>query len=114
MHACPIREEGRTFLDLNDEKLTTVINPEGDGAGLASIQGNNNNELPEEDLDSMEAREFGEKLCEKTATDWAAAQLKDETSKIAIEYILAGVSVGDTTEEVIPDTVDKQVKRLVS
>ena len=62
----------------------------------------------------MEAREFGEKLCEKTATDWAAAQLKDETSKIAIEYILAGVSVGDTTEEVIPDTVDKQVKRLVS
>ena len=62
----------------------------------------------------MEAREFGEKLCEKTATDWAAAQLKDETSKIAVEYILAGVSVGDITEEVIPETVDKEVKRLVS
>ena len=63
----------------------------------------------------MDAREFGEKLCEKTATDWAAAQLKDETSKIAADYILAGVSVGDITEEVIPETVDKEeLKRLVS
>ena len=63
----------------------------------------------------MEAREFGEKLCEKTATDWAAAQLKDETSKIAVEYILAGVSIGNITEEMIPETVDKkEVKRLVS
>ena len=35
----------------------------------------------------MEAREFGEKLCEKTATHWAAAQLNDETSKIAVKYI---------------------------
>ena len=63
----------------------------------------------------MEARKFGEKLCEKTANDWAAAQLKDETSKIAAEYILAGVSVGNITEEMIPETVDKkEVKRLVS
>ena len=44
----------------------------------------------------MEAREFGQKLCEKTETDWAAAQIKDETSKTAIEYILAGA--GDITE----------------
>ena len=35
----------------------------------------------------IEAREFGENLCEKTATGWAAAQLKDETSKIAVEYM---------------------------
>ena len=63
----------------------------------------------------MEAREFGETLCEKTATDWAAAQLKDETSKIAVEYILAGIPVGNITEELIPETVDKkEVKRLVS
>ena len=53
----------------------------------------------------MEAHEFGEKLCEKTATDWAAAQLKDETSKIAVKYILAGVSVGNITEEMIPETI---------
>ena len=59
-------------------------------------------------MDSMEAREFGGRLSEKTATDWAAAQLKDDTSKIAVEYILAGVSVGDITEEVIPETVDKK------
>ena len=51
-------------------------------------------------------------MCEKTATDCAAAQLEDETSKIAVEYILAGISVGDITEEVIPETVDKkEVKR---
>ena len=94
LHACPITEKGRTFVDLNDEKLIAVINPEGDGAGIASSQGSIQNELPEEELDSVESREFGEKLCEKTAADWATAQLKDETSKIAVEYILAGVSVG--------------------
>ena len=115
LHACPITEEGRTFFDLNDEKLIAVINPEGDGAGLACSQSSNQNALPEEELDSMKAREFGEKLCEKTATHWAAAQLNDETSKIAVKYIGAGVSVGDITEEVIPETVDKkEVKRLVS
>ena len=90
------------------EVLIAVINPEGDGAGLVSSQGSNQNEHPEEELDNMEAREFGEKLCENTATDRAAAQLKDETSKISVEYILAGVSVGDITEEVIPEIVDKK------
>ena len=99
---------------MNDEKLLAVTNSEGDGAGLASNQGSNQNEPPEEKLDSMEAREFGEELCEKTTTDWAAAQLKDETSKIAVEYILAGIPVGNITEELIPETVDKkEVKRLV-
>ena len=45
---------------MNDEKLIAVINPEeGDSAGLASSQGSNQNELPEEELDSMEARKFG-------------------------------------------------------
>ena len=50
---------------MNDEKLIAVINPEGDGAGLASSQGSNQNELPEEELDSMDAREFGEKYARK-------------------------------------------------
>ena len=82
---------------MNDEQLIAVMHPEEcDGAGLASSQGNNNNEIPEEEWNSMEAREFGQKLCEKTETDWAAAQIKDETSKTAIEYILAGA--GDITE----------------
>ena len=107
---------GRKDFDVNDEKFIAVINPEeGDGAGLASSQGRSQNQLPEEDLDSMEAHAFGEKLCEKTVIDWTAAQLKDETSKIAVEYIRARSSVGDITEEVIPETVDKkEVKRLVS
>ena len=109
-------EEETTFFDLNDEKLVYVIDPEEGGAGLASTQSNNKNELSEEKLDTMESRGFGEKLFEETAinTDWAAARVKDETSSIAVEYILAGVSVGDITEEVIPETVDKEVKRLVS
>ena len=78
LHACPIIEKGRNFFDFNDEKIIGIINPEeGDGAGLASSQGSNQNELPEEELDGMEAREFGEKLCVKTGTDWATAQLKD-------------------------------------
>ena len=66
-------------------------------------------------MDSMEARQFGERLCEKSASDWSSLQLKDDTAKIAVDFILAGVSAGDITEEVIPDTVDKsEVKRLVS
>ena len=30
LHACPKTEEGRTFFDLNDEKLIAVINREND------------------------------------------------------------------------------------
>ena len=75
-------EEETTFFDLNDEKLVYVIDPEEGGAGLASTQSNNKNELSEEKLDTMESRGFGEKLFEETAinTDWAAARVKDETS----------------------------------
>ena len=66
LHACPITGEARTFFDLNDGKLIAVINPEeGDCAGLASSQGSNQNELPEEELDSMEARNFGENYARK-------------------------------------------------
>ena len=72
-------------------------------------------ELPEEELDSMIARDFGERICDKTALYWAAAQLTDEASRIEAEILVAGVSAGDTTEVVVPDTVDrKEVKRLVS
>ena len=54
-------------------------------------------------------------MCEITASERSAAQLKDAKSIIAVECILAGVSVGDITEEVVSDTVDKkEVKRLVS
>ena len=93
---------------MNDEKVIAVINPEGNGTGSAVSQGNNQHELPEEELDSMGAREFGEILCEKTATSgWQQLSFKDETSKIAVEYILARVSVGDIIEEVILETVGR-------
>ena len=57
-----------------------------------------------------EAREFGEILCERIASERFPAQLK---GGIAVEYVLAGVSVGDVSEEIIPDTaIDKnEVKR---
>ena len=54
-------------------------------------------------------------MCEKTASDWSAAQLEDETARVAAELILAKVPIGDMSAEAIPDTVDKkEVKRLVS
>ena len=119
LHACPMKEEGIDLLGLKEKSLVAVNNPEdeGSGAGLASSQdnGDNNGELPEMELDSMEAREFGERLCEKTARDWAAAQLKNETSRIAVEFIVAGVSAGDIPEEAAPNTADrKKVKPLLS
>ena len=86
-------------------------NPEeGSGAGAASSQNQitANEELPEEELDSMEARKFGERLCEKTASDWSAAQLDDETARAAVERILVKVPIEDMSEEAIPDTVDKK------
>ena len=67
-----------------------MIKPEEEG-GSAGVAGNpdptdNNEELPEEEFDSIEAREFGEKLCEKTASEWAEAQMKDESARTAIEF----------------------------
>ena len=65
LHACPITEEGRSFFDIKDEKLVGSISPEGDGAGSASNQGSNHNELPEEEFDSTEARGFGKQCARK-------------------------------------------------
>ena len=98
LHACPITEEERFVLGLIEKQTISVINPE-DGRGSAGVAGNpgptdNNEELPEEEFDSIEAREFGEKLCEKTASEWAEAQMKDESARITIEFLHSGVPVG--------------------
>lgn len=45
--------------------------------------------MPLEDLESQEARRFGERLCEKTAKDWAEAKRRDLVSNAAMEHILA-------------------------
>lgn len=42
-----------------------------------------------------------ERLCERTSSEWSTAQLKDETSTIVVEFILARVSVGIVAEEVL-------------
>ena len=118
LHACPITEEERSLLGLVGKQNISVINPEDEG-GSAGVVGNpdptdNNEELPEEEIDSIEAREFIEKLCEKTASEWAEAQMKDESARIGIEFLHSGVPVGEITEETIPDTVKiSEIKWLV-
>ena len=64
------------ILGLRENQMVAVLNSEEDSsAGVANshIQTTANEELPEEEFDSMEARKFGERLCEKTASDWSAA-----------------------------------------
>lgn len=54
-------------------------------------------------------------MCERTASDWSAAQPKDDTARTAADFTLACVAVMDITNEVIPRTVDKlELKILVS
>ena len=69
IHACAMTEEGQEFLSLDKKQIVAVINPEEDidsVAGLAGSQNQNNNEeLPEEEVDSEEARQFGERNCAK-------------------------------------------------
>ena len=59
LHACPMTEERQRFLGLRENHMVAVINPlEGSGTGVASSQNQvtANEELPEEELDSIEAR----------------------------------------------------------
>ena len=53
----------------------------------------------------MEARKIGEKLCQKSGSEWVSEQLKDETGRTVVDVTPAGISVEDITEEVVPDTV---------
>ena len=59
-----------------------VLDPieEGSSAGVVDNSGSGNDieELPQEESNSLGARELGEKLCEKTAKYWAIAQRKGE------------------------------------
>ena len=69
LHACPTTEEIRSLLGLIGKQTISVNDPEDEG-GSTGVAGSpdptdNNEELPEEELDSIEAREFGEKLCER-------------------------------------------------
>ena len=47
-------------------------------------------------------------MCDKTASDWSAAQLEDETARVSVKHILAEVPIENMSEEAIPDTVVKK------
>ena len=54
-------------------------------------------------------------MCKKTASEWAEAQMKDGSARIAIEFLHSGVPAGEITAETIPDTVEiSEIWRLVS
>ena len=119
LHARPLTKEGRLFLGMKKTQQVGVIDPieEGSSAGVADNSGSGKNmeELPQEEIGRLEAREFGEKKCEKTAKDWAIAQRKDETSSIVIGILRAEIAVADISDEDMPDSVDKLVvRRLVA
>ena len=68
----------------------------------------------EDELNSDEDCEFGEKLCRRTATEWAAAQLKDATAGSVVEYIMQGTPSSEIKEEGSDPRVDiREVKRLL-
>ena len=63
---CMPNNRGRKDFDLKDKKLIAVINPEeGYSAGLVGSQGSNQNELPREELDSMELANSEKKYARK-------------------------------------------------
>lgn len=64
---------------------------------------------------SKEAKAFGERLAEKTASDWARVQAVDKTASTAIELIAEGVEVKDIKQTSVPNEVGLgDVKRLAA
>ena len=107
LHACPMTEEGQRLLGLKENQQVAVIDSQS--------QDSDGEELPEEEMDSKEAREFGERLCERKVSDWSIAHQQDEVVKTAINFMLANMSVGDISDEVIPETAEKtELKRLMA
>ena len=114
-------KEGKTFLRSRVGPEVAVINLDGGGSSAAdtvdSGSTSNGGEPPDlhEELNGDEAYEFGGKMCQKTSADGAAAQLKDTTSSVVIEYILQDTPSSEINEEGSDPRVDAQeVKRLVS
>ncbi|CAB1105230.1 unnamed protein product [Ectocarpus sp. CCAP 1310/34] len=74
--------------------------------------------LQEYDEEQTQAAiEFGEKLCDKTASDWADIQEEDDTARLAITAIEGHADPKRMKEGDIPEGVDvdlDELKRLVS
>lgn len=116
LHACPMTEEGREFLYSGSIQDVAVIIPDGGGSsGGAGAGAEGPLGIPEEEWDNEAACAFGEKLCQKSAKDWAAAQVKDDTANVVMTCIENDKPSSEITEEGLgPGRDVKEVKRLVS
>ena len=117
--ACPLTEQGRELLGM----VAPVAQAEdgGDG-GVEESKGNGGpepesleQELPELDFDSLEAKKFGEHLCSKTPKEWSIAQRNDDTARSVIAIIRAKTPSDKINLDALPEGVDSiEVKRLVA
>lgn len=57
---------------------------------MKGSSGDEEDNLPEEDQQSVAARMFGERLYEKSACDWTRMHKKDDTAKAVVEYLRLG------------------------
>ena len=112
--------EGRELLDPGSIQDVTVRDIDGGGSsdGAAAGTGQDDNaadpsELADE-LDSEAPCAFGEKLCRKTAKDWAVAQQKDDTAIVAMTCIGNGTPRSEITEEGLTGIDVEELKRIVS
>ena len=113
-------EEGRELLHPRLKHEVAVINPEGGGSRAATAAGAGNtdsaagpSDFSEDEPDIEAACEFGEKLCQKTAKNWATAQQNDHTTNLVRTCIENDIASSDITEEG-PGTDVQEVKRLVA
>lgn len=92
---------------------------EGSGAGAAAEasktdQTASKSEIQGDEFDSDATCEFGARLCQKNAKDWARAQLNDATVNVVMACMANGTASNDIPEEGLGPGVDVQeVKRLV-
>ncbi|CAB1111520.1 unnamed protein product [Ectocarpus sp. CCAP 1310/34] len=126
LHAVPMTEVGRCLLGMgvikkqrDKRKRVMVINSNegggsaGGGSEAEPVMRSQGSQL--EGWNSKEAKEFGERLCEKTASDWVEAQYKDLTAKAALQLITDEVEVHKIVKNDIPEGVDiDDIKRLVA
>ena len=115
LHACPMTVESREFLYSKSIHDLAVINPDGGGSsGGAGARADGPLDLPEE-LGNEAACAFSEKLCQKSAKDWAAARVKDDTVDVVMTCIENDTSSSEITEEGLGPGMDvKEAKRLVA
>ena len=111
LDACPITEVGRRLLQPQKHRAVLVIEPTTDEGG--NVAGSAATVPPT--LEAEEACHFGERLCQKSAKDWAQLQQEDLTSRTVIEYLKKQVTVLTKEQEKgVPTRIDlPEFKRLL-